>query len=151
MGRRGYVRSIVRDLPHPFALMTDFDAVESTPPRASATFTCTRHGTPAGALHLHRIAGGGDWLLVLEGFLGKTSTRLGTATADGVAQALDRADAASLYALDLEFAPFYCPACDRVYCADCWQTSLVFADDFPGWLEETQGTCPEGHGRMLSD
>lgn len=131
--------------------MTDFDAAESTPPRASATFTCARHGTPAGALHLHRIAGGSDWLLVLEGFLGKTSTRLGAAAADGVARALDRADAVALHALDLEFAPFYCPTCDAVYCVDCWRTSLVFADDFPGWLEETQGTCPEGHGRMLSD
>jgi hypothetical protein len=99
----------------------------------------------------HRIAGGGDWLLLVEGFLGKTSTRLGTAEAERVAPALERGDAAALYAVDLEYAPFYCPTCDRVYCVDCWRTSLVFADDFPGWLEETDGTCPEGHERMLSD
>ena len=131
--------------------MTDFDLAESTPPRALATFLCARHGSAAGTLHLHAMAGGGDWLLVEEGFLGRTSTRLGAAQAERVAQALERADAAALYAVSLEFAPFYCPTCDRVYCAECWQTSLVFADDLPGWLEETRGTCPEHHERMLSD
>lgn len=131
--------------------MTDFDAAESTPPRALATFVCSIHGTVAGTLHLHRIAARDDWLLVEEGFLGKTSTRLGAADADAVAQALERADAAALYALDLEYAPFYCPTCRKVYCAECWRTFLVFADDLPGWLEETRGICPKGHERMLSD
>src|SRR5687768_12759320 len=109
--------------------MTDFDAAESTPPRALAAFLCAIHGSVAGTLHLHRIAGGSDWLLVEEGFLGKTSMRLGAAEADRVAQALERADAAALYALDLEYAPFYCPTCQKVYCAECWRTFLVFADD----------------------
>jgi hypothetical protein len=131
--------------------MTDFDAAEATPPRAQATYACARHGTAAGSLHLHRIAGGSEWLLVEEGFMGKTSMRLGPATADRVAQALERADAASLYAVDLEYAPFYCPTCGAVYCADCWRTFLVFADDLPGFLEEVRGICPEGHERMLSD
>ena len=131
--------------------MTDFEAAESTPPRARATFFCARHGSAAGTLRLHPVTGEGGWLLVEEGFLGKTSTRLGAAEADRVARALERADAAALYAVNLEYAPFYCPACDRVYCAECWRTSLVFADDLPGWLEETRGTCPEHHERMLSD
>lgn len=131
--------------------MTDFDAAESTPPRVLASFPCARHGSVAGTLHLHRMPGGDDWLLVEEGFLGKTSTRLGPAAAERVAQALERADAAALYALDLEYAPFYCPTCEKVYCVDCWRTFLVFADDLPGWLEETRGTCPEHHERMLSD
>ncbi|HYR08305.1 MAG TPA: hypothetical protein VEQ60_11070 [Longimicrobium sp.] len=131
--------------------MTDFDLAESTPPRALATFLCARHGSAAGTLHLHAMAGGGGWLLVEEGFLGRTSTRLGAAEAERVARALERADAAALYAVNLEYAPFYCPTCDRVYCAECWRTFLVFADDLPGWLEETRGTCPEHHERMLSD
>lgn len=129
--------------------MTDFDAAESTPARAQASFPCARHGTPAGTVHLHEM--GGDWLLVVEGFLGKMSVRLGTDDAQRVAHALERADAASLYALDLEYAPFYCPECEKVYCADCWRTFLVFADDMPGWLEETRGTCPQHHERMLMD
>jgi hypothetical protein len=131
--------------------MTDFEAAESTPPLAWATFTCARHGTAAGTLHLHRMGDDGDGLLVQEGFLGKTSTRLGAAAAERVAQVLARADAAALYALDVEYAPFYCPTCNAVYCAACWRTFLVFADDLPGWLEETRGTCPEHHERMLSD
>jgi hypothetical protein len=97
------------------------------------------------------MAGGSEWLLVEEGSMGKTSMRLGSAAADRVARALERADAASLYAVDLEYAPFYCPACDAVYCRECWQTFLVFADDFPGFLEEERGICPEGHERMLWD
>jgi hypothetical protein len=131
--------------------MTDFDNAESTPPRAQANYTCARHGTQAGSLHLHRFEGGSDWLLVEEGFLGKTSMRLGSAAADRVAQVLERADAATLYALNLEYAPFYCPTCEAVYCGECWRTFLVFADDLPGFLEETRGICPQGHERMLSD
>jgi hypothetical protein len=131
--------------------MTDFDTAESTPPRAQATYTCGLHGTQAGSLHLHRIAGGSEWLLVEEGFLGKTSMRLDSAAAERVAQVLQRADAAALYALNLEYAPFYCPTCAAVYCGECWRTFLVFADDLPGFLEETRGICPQGHERMLSD
>lgn len=63
MSGRRYVRSIVREALHPDALMTDFDAAESTPPRARAAFTCARHGTAAGAVRLHPIAGGREWLL----------------------------------------------------------------------------------------
>lgn len=99
--------------------MTEFDTAESAPPRARATFFCVRHGTPAGSLRLHALPDGGEWLLVVEGFLGKMSVRLGAGEAERVAHALERGDAASLYALDLEYAPFYCPACERVYCADC--------------------------------
>jgi hypothetical protein len=131
--------------------MTDFDTAESTPPRAHATYTCARHGTQAGSLHLHRIGDGSAWLLVEEGFLGKTSMRLSAGEADRVAQVLQRADAAALYALNLEYAPFYCPTCGAVYCVECWRTFLVFADDLPGFLEETRGICPQGHERMLSD
>ncbi|HEU4885532.1 MAG TPA: hypothetical protein VFT45_25030 [Longimicrobium sp.] len=131
--------------------MTDFDSAESTPPRAQATYPCVRHGTQAGSLHLHRIEGRSEWLLVEEGFLGKTSRWLGAAAAERVARVLERADAAALYTLDLEYAPFYCPACDAVYCGECWRTFLVFADDLPGFLEETRGICPQGHERMLSD
>lgn len=131
--------------------MTDFDTAESNPPRAQATYTCARHGTVAGSLRLHPMAGGNHWLLVEEGFLGRTSRRLGSTAAARIAQVLERADAAVLYALDLEYAPFYCPTCKAVYCGECWRTFLVFADDLPGFLEETRGICPEGHERMLSD
>lgn len=131
--------------------MTDFDAAEATPPRARAAFPCALHGTAAGTLRLHALAGDA-WLLVVEGFLGKMSVRLGAEEADRVAQALERADAAALYAIDLEYAPFYCPACGAAYCADCWRTWNVFDhDELPGWLEEVRGTCPRHHERMLMD
>jgi hypothetical protein len=58
------------------------------------------------------------------------------------------ADAAALYALDPEFAPFYCPECERTYCGEHWRTEDVFAD---GFHESIRGTCPEGHARLLED
>ena len=70
---------------------------------------------------------------------------------DGLLRVTAALSAAALYALDLEYVPFYCPTCGAVYCRECWRTFLVFADDLPGWLEETRGTCPENHERMLSD
>jgi hypothetical protein len=131
--------------------MTAFDDAESGPTAALARFTCARDGRQAGIVHLHRFPDGSDWLLVLEGFLGKDSVRLGPAAGDALVPVLRLDDAAGLYALNLEFAPFYCPECRRVYCADCWRMFNVFADDLPGFLEEVRGICPEGHERMLSD
>jgi hypothetical protein len=59
------------------------------------------------------------------------------------------ADAAALYALDPELAPFFCPECRRTYCGDHWETRDVFDDD--GFHDSIRGTCPEGHERMLED
>jgi hypothetical protein len=59
------------------------------------------------------------------------------------------ADAAVLFALDPELAPFYCPECHHTYCGDHWRREDVFEDDF--FHESIRGTCPEGHTRMLED
>jgi hypothetical protein len=58
------------------------------------------------------------------------------------------ADAAALYALDPELAPFYCAECRHTYCGDHWQREDVFEEDFHDCI---RGTCPEGHARMLED
>jgi hypothetical protein len=58
------------------------------------------------------------------------------------------ADAAALYALDFELAPFYCADCRHTYCGDHWQREDVFDGDFH---EGIRGTCPEGHTRLLED
>jgi hypothetical protein len=59
------------------------------------------------------------------------------------------ADAAALYALDLELAPFYCPECRRTYCGDHWDRRDVFEAEY--LHDSIRGTCPEGHERLLED
>jgi hypothetical protein len=28
---------------------------------------------------------------------------------------------------------------------------VTYADDYPGWYEDTRGRCPEGHVRVMDD
>lgn len=64
------------------------------------------------------------------------------------AAALHAHDVRALYAGDGEWAPFYCPACDRCYCRDHWAMAMEFDE---GFYDCTYGTCPEGHRRMIDD
>ena len=74
-----------------------------------------------------------------------TSTLTQPVTAD-VRAALG--DAAGLYALDPELAPFYCPRCGASYCGEHWRTYDVFEDCLH---DSIRGACPLGHDRMLED
>jgi hypothetical protein len=58
------------------------------------------------------------------------------------------ADAAALYALDFELAPFYCADCRHTYCGEHWRREDVFDGDLHDGI---RGTCPEGHTRLLED
>lgn len=62
--------------------------------------------------------------------------------------ALAAGDAKALYAIDLEFVPFWCPLCHRSYCAQHWVTWDLFDD---GFFDEKRGRCPKGHERKLID
>ena len=70
---------------------------------------------------------------------------------DAVRVALEAGTPEALYRVDLELAPNWCPRCPAVYCRDHWRTWEVFDPDYPAWHEETRGSCPNGHERMLSD
>jgi len=63
--------------------------------------------------------------------------------------ALRAGDAAALFAVDLELAPFWCPRCEASYCGEHWVRWSVFDDD--GWHDSIRGRCPQGHERMLED
>jgi hypothetical protein len=65
--------------------------------------------------------------------------------------ALRAADPVALYRINSEFAPFWCPTCSKSYCRECWTVWVQFADDYPGWYEDTRGRCPEGHVRLIDD
>jgi hypothetical protein len=60
-------------------------------------------------------------------------------------------DAAAVYQLDPELAPWWCPACRRSYCGDHWQRWDVFDEQDPSWHDSIRGRCPEGRERMLED
>ncbi|HYM63014.1 MAG TPA: hypothetical protein VEZ11_19155 [Thermoanaerobaculia bacterium] len=65
--------------------------------------------------------------------------------------AIEQRDARRLYELDLEYAPFFCPQCDAIYCGAHWKRWDVFDKDDPSWHDSIRGQCPKGHERMLED
>lgn len=102
-------------------------------------------GTPGlGALTAAAFPDRGQ--LVIEG--GPVSKAVGFVTPATVAVALAGPDAALLYAIDPELAPFWCPSCGASYCADHYRSWVTFDE---GFYDATYGVCPEGHERMLDD
>jgi hypothetical protein len=54
----------------------------------------------------------------------------------------------ALYALDPEYAPFWCPKCRASYCREHYRSFPVF--DY-GFFDCIRGVCPKGHERTLAD
>lgn len=80
---------------------------------------------------------------------GPVSVELGAlAQPADVARAVSDGSAAALFALDREYAPFWCPQCGAAYCGDDWDVEDVFDE---GFYERQMGTCPRGHRRTLID
>jgi hypothetical protein len=65
-----------------------------------------------------------------------------------VEAAIRTPDPAALFAIDREYAPFWCRQCEKSYCRDCW---LVWIDYDEGFYDCTRGRCPEGHERIMDD
>jgi hypothetical protein len=70
------------------------------------------------------------------------------AQAESVRAALLARNASALYAIHYEFAPFWCPSCQRSYCKEHYVSFPTFDD---GFYDATYGTCPHGHRRKLDD
>ena len=65
-----------------------------------------------------------------------------------VAVALESGDPAALFAIDSEYAPFWCPVCRLSYCREHYRTSTFFDE---GFFDYIAGMCPQGHERKLED
>ena len=65
-----------------------------------------------------------------------------------VTVALESGDPAALFAIDSEYAPFWCPTCRLSYCREHYRTYTVLDE---GFFDYTGGICPEGHERKLED
>jgi hypothetical protein len=131
------------------------------------SFTCSSCGGIAakvelvdGALPLNvSAASRGEQMLITFGReeLRMRLTWLGVASgpvSPEVAQLLssdEELDPLILSTFDWELGAFCCRQCKTNYCAKCWRTRPIFAEDYPGWHGETRGTCPEGHDQRLED
>lgn len=109
-------------------------------------------GTP-GSIPDGALLGREDVRLSIDGPVKLTHSLLpgagvGVAAIDA---ALRAADVNALYSINAEYAPFLCPGCGKSYCKDCWEVSVTYADDYPGWYEDTRGRCPAGHVRVMDD
>ncbi len=58
--------------------------------------------------------------------------------------ALDSKDPALLYAIDPEYAPFWCPDCHEIFTLKEW--NLQYHGESGSWAS---GTCPHGHERKI--
>lgn len=58
--------------------------------------------------------------------------------------ALDSNDPALLYAIDPEYAPFWCPECQEVFTLKQW--NIQYHGENYSWAS---GTCPNGHTRKI--
>ena len=103
-------------------------------------------GVPPGVGTLFSSLFPGDAQLSIDG--GPVTITHGFVPADRVAVALGTGDAAALFAIDREYAPFWCPRCGSSYCRDHYRAWAVYDD---GFFDCYRGVCPEGHERMLSD
>lgn len=87
--------------------------------------------------------------LMVNGFTSSREMRIPTKNFEPLLSALTRGDARAAHALDIEYAPFFCPQCDACYCGNHWQIWNVFDED--GWHDSIRGRCPKGHERMIED
>jgi hypothetical protein len=67
---------------------------------------------------------------------------------EDVKNALVAGDAASLFVIYYEFAPFWCPTCGCCYCRAHYASRAVYDD---GFFDCYRGTCSKGHERTLTD
>jgi hypothetical protein len=116
---------------------------------AESSFHCNLCGKEAG--HIQLLGNASNAEVRRSSFTSEMTAAVPTQNLEKVQCAISEHDAAALFALDLEFVPFYCPQCNANYCGDHWDHWLVFDDDMPSWLDSIRGICPQGHERMLED
>jgi hypothetical protein len=107
------------------------------------TFYCRDCGKLAATVQLT------DGQVVISSFVSRLTAKVSEEHQAALRQAITTGDARALYAIDLEFASFYCPRCDACYCGDHWTRWDVFDED--GWHDSIRGICPQHHERMLED
>jgi hypothetical protein len=115
---------------------------------AAAEFLCVVCGAVAGRVEVVPSPTGAGNRLVHSVFASGWEQASRTETYAAAAQALRGGDPRALWALNAEWAPFYCPECRACYCRSHWREAMEFDE---GFYDCTHGTCPRGHTRLLDD
>ncbi len=114
---------------------------------AHHVFHCAKCGQAAGEV---TVCKNGE--LVRKSFVSELKMGTKREGFEGLCEAVRQGDIKVLYKYDFEIASFYCPECDVCYCRDHWSCINAFSnDDGFTWHEGIEGTCPEGHTRLLED
>src|SRR5262245_1945887 len=116
---------------------------------AEAGFACSLCANEAGRVRLFGDASAAE--LRRDSFTSAMSCGVAAAQFERLRAAIASRDARALHALDLEYAPFFCPQCGAVYCGAHWVRWDVFDGDDPSHHDSIRGRCPKGHERMLED
>src|SRR5919106_1053473 len=118
-------------------------------------FSCDRCGVEAGRVTVYAPGeaapdrGGDEVMQLMRRFDNVSAGRSRLTVISGVGdvsfaefdlsatlRAIGAADAMALYAIDLEFVPFWCPRCHASYCGRHWETWDLFDD---GFFDEKRG------------
>jgi hypothetical protein len=87
--------------------------------------------------------------IVVESVICKSRSRIDDISFKSVREILyEKEDADTLYRIDPEYVPSYCPQCQKHYCRKHWLTNTTFNE---GFYDATYGVCPHGHTRKLDD
>jgi len=88
--------------------------------------------------------------LSIDGPVKTTHTFLPAMNVDlsAVDAAVRARDVRALYAMDIEYVPFWCPSCSKNYCRSCWKVWVEYDESF---YDCTRGRCPIGHERKMDD
>jgi hypothetical protein len=126
---------------------------DSASPNVKASFNCCLCGKTAGAVevlppgHPNGLAKDSSTICI-TGFIGEERILLSGNTDQALRACLEQSHAAGLYQIEHLWAPFYCPACARVYCLEHWTVIPEFDGEF---FDHSYGYCPEGHKRLIED
>lgn len=120
---------ITSGLPHPDDQFLQRDILESFQPGSAGQISLK------GFLQDYRIRRITNWSMPLT-----------PDTYQRVAAALRSNDPAALYALDKEYAPFYCTHCHDCFCALHYKLEEVWDE---AGLDYWRGACPHGHRKFI--
>jgi hypothetical protein len=62
--------------------------------------------------------------------------------------AIRTVDVKRLHAVKGDYAPFYCPKCEKCFVASLWSSRPIFDD---GFYDYTEAICPKGHENRILD
>jgi hypothetical protein len=62
--------------------------------------------------------------------------------------AIRTSDVKRLHAVNRDYAPFYCPKCEKRFVASLWSSIPIYDD---GFYDYTEVTCPTGHINRILD